>query len=164
MKKRQKIKQIRKLKKKFFLAICGSFFIIFFLLVLLNSYLFEIQKEERLSKKSDFKNYKITYIKENRCQKKERIKKENISYIFDCLDMVYVTFGTTKITLEEAIEKNYLDLATLLENTTLIGKEENASIYEKKPKKEEDPYLIKILEEEKTIVTISPKEKNSKSK
>lgn len=161
--KKRKTKLFQKWKKRIFLTIFLSFFLLFLIMILLNSYLFVIQKQERLSKKKEFKNFKITYIKENRCQRKEKIKRESITYYFECLDMVYVTYGLTKITFEEAIQKDYLNLPLLLENTTLIGKEGDASIYEKKNRKEGDEYRIKILEGEETIVTILPKEKDSTS-
>lgn len=150
MAKWKKNQFIKKMKRKFILGIGIALFLITTFAFLLNQYLFFIQKEERLSKKTDFKDFSISYLKQNRCEKIPRIEKNDVVYYFDCLDMVYVSFGETKISFEEAIERGYLTLPNLLDSTTFKNKEEESSVYEKR-KTGTYPYQIVVLEKDAQI-------------
>jgi len=159
MKKRKRVKKFRKLQKKFFFQIIFLLTILLLILIVLDSYLFHIRREEWLSKKSDFKDYSVSFIQENRCQLKERIQKNNITYYTYCFDMVYVHFGGIQLTLEEAIEKDYLTLASFLENTIQLNDEGDYSVYEKK-RNQDFPYLIKVNEKDPKhiILVLAPSE------
>ena len=123
---------------------------------MLNGYLFDLQKESRLSKKKEFNDFELYYTKNSRCETKEQFKIDSVTYFYDCLDIVYLKYGETELTLKEAMEKEYINLKMLLESTTFEGKEEEASVYASKLLRGKEPYKIKLKEcDGETFVTIA---------
>ncbi len=159
-KKKKKIVAIRKIKKSIISTILFLSLSILCLFFVLEGYLFCIQKDSRLSKKEEFNDFELHYSTNNRCEVKEIFKKESITYFYDCLDIVYLKYGEIELRLEEAIEKEYINLKMLLESTTFDGREGESSIYISKPHRGKEPYKIKLTEtKEGTFVTISADKK-----
>lgn len=112
--KKRKIR-FTKLKCTILFIVLFFLFLIAFLSFNLERQLYEMQKEKRLQKVEDFNMFEISYHEQNRCQKKEIFVYQDVSYSYDCLENVFVSFGSTKITLKEAITKNYITLDMILQ-------------------------------------------------
>lgn len=105
---------VKKSKRKLFFLFFFFLLLLFFLFFFLEYRLYELQREERLLKVKDYTSYTLSYQKQNRCQKREVFSKENTHYYYDCLDNVYLTYGSVETTLEEVILNDLLSLDVLL--------------------------------------------------
>jgi len=156
--RKRKKKKYLKHQKRFlmliflFLVLCLSF-----LVISLESYLYDLQRIERLSKVKDYNDYNLTYTTQNRCEKKKRFTVDNITYVYDCLDNVYLSYGSTKVTLEEILTKKYLTLNDLKKNMKYDSSDEVYETYVYYPTKNKIGYKLSIdeLEDENVIVTIA---------
>ena len=67
-----------------------------------------VDEKERLEKIDDYTTYELSYEPQKRCQLKEKFVFEDKTFYFDCVDEVYLSYGSTKMTLEEALKNKYL--------------------------------------------------------
>lgn len=154
--KRKKNKYLKHQKRVILFFSLFLFLCLSFLVISLESYLYELQREERLSKVKDYNNYVLSYTTQNRCEKKEKFTVDNITYIYDCLDNIYLSYGTTKVTLEEILTLRYLTLKDLIKNMKYDSSDEIYETYVYYPTKNKIGYKLSIDElEDKTIVTFA---------
>ena len=82
-------------------------FLLFFLLSLcvfsLDKYLYQIQQTEWLSKLENYDNFTMSIRPQNRCQKREIMQYNDKKIVFDCIEQVYVHYGTITIFLTDAL-------------------------------------------------------------
>ena len=99
----------------------------------------------------------FSYQKQNRCEKKLKFSFDDISYYYDCLDEVYIHYGSTKATLKEVITKEYLSFNDFIKNLHEIeSEEENVRVFVHSSSNDEYSYKVKLSKtEETTEVTIA---------
>ena len=122
-------------KKKFThlkMTLLLTSFLLFLLLSLcvftLDKYLYQFQRTEWLSKIDNYDNFTLTMLPQNRCQKREIMEYENKKIIFDCIEQVYVHYGSITLFLEEALKKNYITIDSILSHT--IKEDKNLYFYQ----------------------------------
>lgn len=104
----------KKRRKSIWLLMFGLFASIALILLQIDFYLFSIQRKERFQDISDFSSFHLSYYAQKRCQKKKRFQVGTDTYFYDCLENVYITYGSTKFTLEEIMKSEKLNLDGLL--------------------------------------------------
>jgi len=96
--------------------ICGSIFFtviaILFVSIVMCNHLYSIRKIERLKKVEDYTKFTLTMRLSNRCDEEEitLFVHEDVVYKTKCFKEIYVFYGSTFLSLEEAYEKNYFKL------------------------------------------------------
>ncbi len=120
---------MKQVKRKCTLIIsCSIFFILFVfcvLLFLLSGYLYQLQWKERLDRVEDYTNFLLTYQKENRCTKDVKFQVQDTLYVFECIDQISFTYGSTTIPFEYVMKSGYVGINTLLSHMQKV--EENDS-------------------------------------
>lgn len=116
----------------------------------LNTYLLNLQRKERLQKINDYTEYELLYEPQKRCQLKNKFVFEGYTYVFSCVDEVYLSYGSTKMTLEEALENKYLTFKDLTLSLTMT-KNDMETIYTHHKSKTSSAYCFVLNEEAKTI-------------
>ena len=104
---------LQKQKRRMYFVLIFILTCILILSFFLNTYLLELQRKERMDKISDYTDYELMYEPQNRCQVKNKFTFEEYTYLFNCVDEVYLSYGSTKMTLEEALENHYLTFKDL---------------------------------------------------
>ena len=108
------------------------------------------KRKERLEKIGDYTSYELSYEPQKRCQLKEKFTFEDKTFYFDCVDEVYLSYGSTKMTLEEALKNKYLTFADL--TTGLFEEETDEEIfYEHEKTKTTQEYRFVVNKEKNTI-------------
>lgn len=137
--------------KQTMLLISLNVLLIFFLAILcLSNYLYQIQREERLSKLENYNDFTMTFHEENRCQNHQVMNIDNKKLFFNCIDQIYVHYGSVTIFLNYALENNYITLNDILTHTIKIDNKENKDIkvYLYENKKANSSFTISVSEEE----------------
>jgi len=93
----------------------------------LQKYLFQIQTIERLQNVEDYSNYIITFIPQKRTTTQKRFSYKNINYYYQGIEQIYVSYGTTTIFLQDALQKEYLGLKSIIKNMTIKENDEMSS-------------------------------------
>ncbi len=109
----KKTKCLRQQKKCMFYLLLIELFVVGSICLFLNYYLHAIQRQERISKITDYTSYTLTYETQKRCQTKEKFSYDGYTYYYDCMNEVFLNYGSTQMTLKEAITKEYLTLNDL---------------------------------------------------
>lgn len=126
----KKNKKISATKKTIALLSFSLFLILALVIFSLDNYLFTIQRTERLSKLENYDNFTMTANFEKRCQNHEIMTIDGKKLYYDCIDQIYVHYGSISLFLEEALEKEYITIESLLSHTIKMpSKEETTSIY-----------------------------------
>ncbi len=112
-------KKIKMLKFKLVILIFCLLLVIISIGVFLNYHLFTIQKIERLNKIRDYTEYKIKleFLEDNE-QKNEKLiyETDKERFYLSGVKEIYVYYGSTFTTLQNALEKEYLTLEILKDN------------------------------------------------
>lgn len=89
--------------------------------LLLNKHLFKIQGIERLEKLKDYSEFRLELQPKENCTMKDKLIYQNdeMSFYTTCLNEVYVIYGTTPTTLQNALTKGYIDMDLLTDNAIL---------------------------------------------
>ena len=139
----------KKRRKSIFLLMFGLFFAIALILLQIDFYLFSIQRKARFQDISDFTTFHLSYYGQKRCQEKKRFQVGTDTYYYDCLENVYMTYGSTKFTLEEVMKSGNLNLEGLLFYTIKWDTDtENIKEYIFNPTKNDVGYKITVEEVE----------------
>ncbi len=142
---------LRKQKRSIFLLFLGLCLLTVLLVFLLNYYLYCLQRLERIEKIDDYTDYTISYYEQNRCQTKEKFKYDGYTYYYDCLENVYLNYGSTQMTLEEAITGEYLSLSSFISNLK-VEYQENQIVYTKSASSITSGYQVIITETNDVII------------
>ncbi len=120
-----------KIKKTFYLVSIFIFLLFALVTFSLNNYLFTIQRTERLSKLENYENFTMTANFESRCQNHEIMTIDDKKIYYECIDQIYIHYGTISLFLQEALEKEYITIESILSHTIKMPskKEESFSIY-----------------------------------
>ena len=146
----KKTNYLAKQKRTVYLLLIFILGCILVLSFFLNTYLLELQRKERLEKIGDYTNYELSYEPQKRCQLKEKFIFEDKTFYFDCVDEVYLSYGSTKMTLEEALKNKYLTFEDL--TTGLFEEETDEEIfYEHDKTKTTQEYRFVVNKEKSTI-------------
>lgn len=130
------------------LFILGCLLILSFFL---NTYLLKLQRKERLEKIDDYTTYELSYEPQKRCQLKEKFVFEDKTFYFDCVDEVYLSYGSTKMTLEEALKNKYLTFDDL--KNGLLEEETDEEIFFEHDKTKTTPEYRFVLNKKNNTVT-----------
>lgn len=145
-----KTNYLAKQKRTVYLILIFILGCIFVLSFFLNTYLLKLQRKERLEKIGDYTSYELSYEPQKRCQLKEKFTFEDKTFYFDCVDEVYLSYGSTKMTLEEALKNKYLTFDDL--TTGLFEEETDEEIfYEHDKTKTTQEYRFVVNKEKSTI-------------
>ncbi len=156
MARKKKCVVIKKTRRRFWLFLMFLFLVIFFLCLLLEYYLYEMQRRDRILKVTDYSTYVLTYQKQNRCQTRTIFFLDSVEYRYDCLDNIYLTYGTTETTLEEVFTNGYVTLDVFLSKMQKLETEEGKEKYIRHSTNMSMGYQVLIeKKEEQQIVTIS---------
>ena len=139
-------KNIKKTKRVVWLIFFFVVLLLFLTTLGLQSYLYRIQQDERLTQVDNYSDYKITVREQNRREKKLRFQYGNDSYYYDGIDEIFISYGSTTAFLEEIIEKQFLEVEDILENTVYIpGEKENVSWYVHNSSYSEQRFLVQVI-------------------
>ncbi len=144
-----------KLKLKFVLLLFTIFFILFLFSFLLLNYLYDVQRIERLEKIEDYTDFVLSYDELNRCVNKDAFTLDNTTFIYECVDEVYLYYGSTKATLEEVLKSHYLSLDDILKSMKKnTNYDENTTLYTRIPTDKRKGYQFEVeTQENSSIVT-----------
>ena len=142
---------LRKQKRSIFLLFLGLCLLTVLLVFLLNYYLYCLQRLERIEKIDDYMDYTISCHKQNRCQVKEKFWYDGYTYYYDCLENVFLNYGTTQMTLEEAIMGEYLSLNRFVSNLK-VEYQEGQVVYTKPTSSIAHGYQVIIKENNDVII------------
>lgn len=139
-----------KMKKTLWLISLNVLLVFFLAILCLDNYLYQIQREERLSKVENYNDFTMTFHEENRCQNHQIMNINNQKLIYNCIDQIYIHYGSVTIFLNYALENNYITLDDILSHTIKIDNKENKDIkvYLYENKKTNSSFTISISEEE----------------
>ena len=125
-------------------------FLLFFLLSLcvfsLDKYLYQIQQTEWLSKLENYDNFTMSIRTQNRCQKREIMQYNGKKIVFDCIEQVYVHYGSITIFLTDALKENYITIDSILSH--MIKERNQKNLYLYRNQKLDIEFYIRITEEE----------------
>lgn len=152
------IRQKRKFFFLFFLFMALLFILIYFSLM---NYLYQIQRTERLSKLDEDETYTLSYSKQNRCKTSYIFTYDNYKYYYDCLNEVYISYGSTGVFLQDALNNKYVTLDDLITDTVKKTVNSNKTIYYHHSSIEGKSYKIAIEDQTITIGTFTDEEWNS---
>ena len=143
------IKNFKKAKK----IAWGLFFFVVLLLFIttlgLQSYLYRIQQDERLSGIDNYLDYDISIRTQKKREKKFQFQYENDYYYYDGIEEIFISYGSTTAFLEEMIEKQYLTVEDMTKNMELIpSEEENVRWYVHNSSQENQRFIIQIVTQE----------------
>ena len=124
MKKETKVK---KPKRVIYLLSFCLFLLLVFIIFSLDNYLFTIQRTERLSKLENYDNFTMTAHFENRCQNHEIMTIDEKTLYYECIDQIYIHYGSMSVFLKEALEKEYVTIESILSHTIKISSQEEGS-------------------------------------
>lgn len=147
-KNKTKRKEIKKCKTFTLLIVLLTFLSLVLTAFSLQLYLYQIQKEERLGKVEEYDNFILTVVKQKRQVKKLQFQYKNCNYYFDGIEEIYISYGSTKVFLEEAIKEEYINIEDIIINCNLVEEEGNNKTYIHKSNDEKKSYQIKIEEKE----------------
>lgn len=147
----EKTHALRRVKRRVFLLFLGLCLLTAFLVFLLNYYLYCLQRVERIEKIDDYTSYTISYHKQNRCQVKEKFRYDGYTYYYDCLENVYLNYGSTQMTLEEAITGEYLSLSRFIANLKVEYQDEQV-VYTKLPSSITEGYKVIITDNNDVVI------------
>jgi hypothetical protein len=127
------MKLINKLEKTKFYCLVGLFIFIFFIgftLMLLSNHLLNI-KENKLFADFNKTNYEIVLDKKDNCKlnKKELFTYKNYNISGYCINNIYVIYNSYKISLNNVLNKEYLQLDDILSNLELSYEEAGINYY-----------------------------------
>ena len=126
----KKNKKINTTKKTIYVLSFSLFLLLALVIFSLDNYLFTIQRIERLSKLENYDNFTMTAHFENRCQNHEIMRFDEKKLYYDCIDQIYIHYGSISLFLEEALEKVYITIESLLSHTIKMpSQEKDSSIY-----------------------------------
>lgn len=126
----KKNKKINTTKKTIYVLSFSLFLILTLVVFSLDNYLFTIQRTERLSKLENYDNFTMTANFEKRCQNHEIMRFDEKKLYYDCIDQIYIHYGSISLFLEEALEKEYITIESLLSHTIKMpSQEKDSSIY-----------------------------------
>lgn len=139
-----------KMKKTLWLISLNVLLVFFLAILCLDNYLYQIQREERLSKVENYNDFTMTFHEENRCQNHQIMNINNQKLIYNCIEQIYIHYGSVTIFLNYALENNYITLDDILSHTIKIDNKENKDIkvYLYENKKTNSSFTISISEEE----------------
>ena len=112
-------KKLRMVKFDLIILMIGLLLIITSISILLNWHLFSIQKIERLDKIKDYTEYKIKldYLNDTDIHYEKLIyENDDARFYLSGVKEMYVYYGSTQTTLQNALEKGYITLKILKNN------------------------------------------------
>ena len=112
----------------------------------LDKYLYQIQQTEWLSKLENYDNFTMSIRTQNRCQKREIMQYNDKKIVFDCIEQVYVHYGTITIFLTDALNENYITIDSILSH--MIKERNQKNLYLYRNQKLDIEFYIRITEEE----------------
>lgn len=151
--KRRREKYLKKQKHLVIYTILLILIVILLLGLLLDKHLYDLQREERISKIEDYRNFHLSYQEQNRCKLEEKFQIEDTTIYYDCLEEVYIKYGSTLTTLKDVMESGYLTVKDILSQT----KEGEDGIYYHSATKDAMGYQIKLIENEESSKVIISK-------
>ncbi len=110
----EKNEVVQKIRFRTFLFLFILLFFLLAIVVFFSSYLFQMQRFERLRKISNFQDFTISVKDSSVCETSFRFVVHDVSYYYDCIDTIYLAYGSTKTTLNELLSLGYFELKDIL--------------------------------------------------
>jgi hypothetical protein len=122
--------KIRKLKLYYLFFSLGFGLMICITLIMLMYHLIDI-REDKIFKNLDKSNYKLVLEEKDNCklQKKNLFTYDNYNISGYCINNIYIIYNNYKITLSDALDKNYLTISDIINNLGLMITEDEINYY-----------------------------------
>lgn len=137
-------KYFKGIKRFYFLIIVWLLFVVALIFFLLDSRLYEAQKKERLSKIKDFTDFVLIYEPQRRCEFRKRWDYKNITYYYDCIDHIFLKYGSIVVTLQEMIENDFLVIDEVINKMEKESTEGNITTYKMKSSSNQKGFLLVV--------------------
>lgn len=152
---------IRKNKFVIFLSMLVSLFIICIIFLVLTNYLHVIRNKERLLRVEDYSKFSISYNKQNRCKETKKFTFSYYdgtvdTYYYQCMYDVYLSYGSTTISLENALNNEYINFHEVLDGSRKVFSKDNVAIYNSRKGSKYQYSIMVITKDEGRDIIFAP--------